>query len=102
LLDRVTDTAKESAPSSYEQLKPLEWMIGRWVDKDDKVDIKTECQWTKNRNFITRSFTVAAEGQINLSGMQFIGWDPVAKAIHFADGQTQQWLMVRLPEPKQG
>ena len=81
LLDRVTEKAKEAAPSRYEQLKPLEWMIGRWVDKDDKVDIKTECQWTKNQSFITRSFTVAAEGQINMSGMQIIGWDPVAKAI---------------------
>ena len=81
LLDRVTEKAKEATPSRYEQLKPLEWMIGRWVDKDDKVDIETECKWTKNQSFITRSFTVAAEGQINMSGMQIIGWDPVAKAI---------------------
>src|SRR5208283_3419143 len=81
LLDRVTEKAKEATPSRYEQLKPLEWMIGQWVDKDDKVDIETECQWTKNRSFITRSFTVAAEGQINMSGIQIIGWDPVAKAI---------------------
>jgi uncharacterized protein (TIGR02246 family) len=81
LLDRVTDKAKEGAPSSYEQLKPLEWMIGSWVDKDDDVDIKTECRWTKNRTFITRSFTVTVQGDINLSGMQIIGWDPVAKTI---------------------
>lgn len=81
LLDRVTDKAKETAPSRYEQLKPLEWMIGRWVDKDDNVDIKTECQWTKNRSFITRSFTVAVQGEINISGMQIIGWDPAAKVI---------------------
>ena len=81
LLDRVTDKAKEAAPSRYEQLKPLEWMIGRWVDKDDNVDIETECQWTKNRSFITRSFTVAVQGQINMSGMQIIGWDPAAKTI---------------------
>lgn len=81
LLDCVTDTTKETAPSRYEQLKALEWMIGRWVDKDDKVDIKTECQWTKNQSFITRSFTVAVEGQINMSGMQVIGWDPAAKTI---------------------
>jgi uncharacterized protein (TIGR02246 family) len=81
LLDRVTEKAKEATPSRYEQLKPLEWMIGHWVDKDDKVDIETECQWTKNRSFITRSFTIAAEGKINMSGMQIIGWDPVAKAI---------------------
>ena len=81
LLDRVTDTAKEGAPSSYEHLKPLEWMIGHWVDKDDKVDIETECKWTKKQSYITRSFTVAAEGQINLSGIQIIGWDPVIKTI---------------------
>jgi uncharacterized protein (TIGR02246 family) len=61
LLDRVTDRAKQTALSAYEQLKPLEWMIGRWVDKDDNVDIETECQWTKNRSFITRSFTVAVQ-----------------------------------------
>jgi uncharacterized protein (TIGR02246 family) len=81
LLDRVTDKDKPGVPSSSEQLKPLEWMIGRWVDKDDNVDITTECQWTKNRSFITRSFTVAVEGEINLSGMQIIGWDPAAKTI---------------------
>jgi uncharacterized protein (TIGR02246 family) len=81
LLDRVTDKAKQNALSAYEQLKPLEWMIGRWVDKDDNVGIETECQWTKNKSFITRSFTVAAEGEINMSGMQILGWDPAAKAI---------------------
>ena len=81
LLDRVTEKDKQAAPSHYEQLKPLEWMIGHWVDKDDNVDIETDCQWTKNQNFITRSFTVAAEGEINTSGMQIVGWDPVAKSI---------------------
>ena len=81
LLDRVTEKVTEEAPSHAEQLKPLEWMIGRWVDKDDKVDITTDCQWAKNRNFITRSFTVVADGKINLSGMQIVGWDPAAKTI---------------------
>jgi uncharacterized protein (TIGR02246 family) len=81
LLDRVTEKAKQAAPSHGDQLKQLEWMIGRWVDKDDKVDITTECQWTKNKNFITRSFTVATDGEIDLSGMQIVGWDAAAKTI---------------------
>ncbi len=81
LLDRVTEKDKEAIPSQYEHLKPLEWMIGSWVDKDDKVDVETECKWTKNQSFITRSFTVAAEGQVSVSGVQIIGWDPLAKAI---------------------
>ena len=83
LLDRVTDQAKEEVPSHYEQLKPLEWMVGRWVDKDDddNATIATECNWTKNKNFLTRSYAVSVGDQIKLSGMQIIGWDPAAKSI---------------------
>ena len=32
-------------------------------------------------SYITRSFTVAAEGTVKMSGMQIIGWDPAAKTI---------------------
>lgn len=81
LLDRVTDQAKEVVLSHYEQLRVLEWMIGRWVDRDENVRIETECNWTKNRNFLTRSFTVAIQDRIDTSGMQIIGWDPAAKTI---------------------
>ena len=81
LLDRVTDKENEAIPSHYEQLTALEWMVGRWVDKDDNVTIATECNWTKNRNFLTRSFTVESEGRIDMSGMQIVGWDPAAKVI---------------------
>ena len=44
--------------------------------------IETDCEWTKNRNFITRSFAVVVGDQVNKSGMQIVGWDPVAKQIH--------------------
>ena len=81
LLDRVTDEAKQAKDSHYEQLKQLEWMVGHWVNKDENVDIETDCNWTKNRTFLTRSFTVSVEGEVDLSGMQIIGWDAAAKAI---------------------
>jgi uncharacterized protein (TIGR02246 family) len=81
LLDRVTDDPQPVVPSHYEQLKPLEWMIGTWVDNDDVGAVQAECNWTKNKNFITRSFTVSIEGQIDLSGMQIIGWDAGEKRI---------------------
>jgi uncharacterized protein (TIGR02246 family) len=81
LLDRVTDKAPEVVPSHYEQLKVLEWMVGHWVDKDDSVQIETECKWAKNQNYLIRSFSVAAVGQLDMSGMQIIGWDPAAKTI---------------------
>lgn len=81
LLDRVTDEAKEAGESHYEQLKPLEWMVGHWVDKDADIDVETDCNWTKNRTFLTRSFTVSVDGKPDVSGMQIIGWDAAAKKI---------------------
>lgn len=82
LLDRVTDQAKETPPpSNYEHLKALEWMVGSWVDKADDVEVETTCDWTKNRNFLTRKFRVSTEAGVELAGMQIIGWDPTAKSI---------------------
>jgi uncharacterized protein (TIGR02246 family) len=81
LLDRVTDQAPEVVPSHYEQLKVLEWMVGAWVDEDENARIETECNWTKNRNFLTRSFAVTVGDRLEMSGMQIVGWDPAAKTI---------------------
>lgn len=81
LLDRVTDEDDKTIPSQYEHLMQLEWMIGAWVDEDEQARIVTECNWTRNKNFINRSFTVAIEGQINMAGMQIIGWDAAAQQI---------------------
>ncbi len=109
LLDRVSESEQQKLlPSNYEHLKELEWLIGSWHDADTRpaVEIQTDCEWAKNRNFITRSFAIAIGDQVNKSGMQIIGWDPVAKQIHswvfesdggFAEGtwthKGQQWFI---------
>ncbi|HTQ39484.1 MAG TPA: SgcJ/EcaC family oxidoreductase [Pirellulales bacterium] len=88
LLDRVSEVEKEKTPpSNYEHLKELEWMIGSWHDDDPRpsVEIQTDCAWTKNKNFLTRSYAVAIGDDVRQSGMQIIGWDPVAK-------QIRSWL----------
>ena len=58
-------------------------MVGRWVDQDDddNATIETVCNWTKNRNFLTRSYAITVGDDIELSGIQVIGWDPAAKTI---------------------
>jgi len=81
LLDRVTDDPVPVVQSQYQHLKSLQWMIGSWVDESDSGQIATDCSWTKNKNFMTRSFTVSIEDGIELSGMQIIGWDAAAKQI---------------------
>jgi len=82
LLDRVTDKTKEVAPSHYEQLKVLEWMVGSWTADDDAADavVELDCNWTKNKNFLTRAFKISIDDD-SFSGMQIVGWDPAAKTI---------------------
>jgi len=80
LLDRVTDKSKEAATSHYEQLKPLEWMVGKWGTDADNAQVELDCNWTKNQNFLTRAFKISIDDD-SFSGMQIIGWDPAAKAI---------------------
>jgi uncharacterized protein (TIGR02246 family) len=85
LLDRVTEEEipepPAPPPSNYEHLKELEWMIGSWIDEDEDATVQTDCDWTKNQNFMNRSFAVVVGDQVDLAGMQIIGWDPVAKQI---------------------
>ena len=80
LLDRVTDKSKEATPSHYPQLKVLEWMVGHWTTHADDAQVEVDCNWTKNQNFLTRTFKLSIDDD-SFSGMQIIGWDPAAKAI---------------------
>jgi hypothetical protein len=48
------------------------------------------------------AWTVAGqERPVMETGLSNLTQDTSPALIHFADGQTQQWLMVRIPEPKQ-
>jgi uncharacterized protein (TIGR02246 family) len=81
-LDSVRETmlpepeVDESGP-----LDDLSWMIGRWIDKSDEATVETICDWTLNKAFITRTFSVTVKGQPVMSGTQVIAWDPSRERI---------------------
>ena len=85
LIDRVTDEEIIVQPSNYQHLKDLEWLVGEWVDEGDGTAIEVACRWTKNQNFISRTYTVSSHGNVESTGLQIIGWDPQAK-------QIRSWL----------
>jgi uncharacterized protein (TIGR02246 family) len=85
LLDRVREERSPVVVSNYDRLKDLEWMIGDWVDGDERSRVEMTCKWTKNQSFITRSFAVSIRDRIDMSGMQIIGWDASA-------GKIRSWV----------
>jgi len=81
LLDRITEEEVDSVASNVEHLRGLEFLIGEWVDSDDDVTIRTNCQWTQNQNYISRRYSVESDGQVTSTGLQIIGWDAKEESV---------------------
>lgn len=81
LIQSIREIDVDDPPNLYDHLKPLEWLLGKWNDKDEDVTIKFETKWDKYRNFILQHFTTVIYGVEELEGRQFIGWDPVQEKI---------------------
>jgi uncharacterized protein (TIGR02246 family) len=62
-----------------ERLKDLEWMIGDWVDEGSESEVRVNCRWTEDGNFLIRSFTVKRQGRPMMTVTQRVGWDPLAR-----------------------
>ena len=60
-------------------------MVGTWIDQEGGATIETTCQWTKNRNFLTRSFKIDVAGKLELEGTQIIGYDA-------SKNQIRSWI----------
>ncbi|MCO6043229.1 SgcJ/EcaC family oxidoreductase [Aeoliella sp. ICT_H6.2] len=85
-MDRVSERPqKTAAPSHYEQLRDLEWMIGSWINADDTGVVDVSCRWTTNQNFLVRTFRVEMGEDASFEGTQVIGWDPHS-------GTIRSWL----------
>jgi uncharacterized protein (TIGR02246 family) len=68
-------------PSSHEQLRPLAWLIGEWVDDGGNVVVNSSCRWSEDRNFLLQEFNIQISGKNAMRVSQRIGWDPLAKHI---------------------
>lgn len=64
-----------------ERLKPLEFLIGDWVDESPESVVSSSYRWSEGHNFIDQKFTVRLNDSTTLQGTQRIGWDPKNKSI---------------------
>jgi hypothetical protein len=76
--------AEIQATVSEERQSPLDtldWLVGDWVNEDENRSIEFNCHFTKNESFLVRSFQIATEKDVRMSGMQVVAWDPAKQAI---------------------
>lgn len=81
LVKAISEIELQKPSSNFEQLKDLAWLVGKWEDSDDNVDILFDNQWDKYKNFITQYFKMKIYGQDDLEGKQIIAWDPVKDVV---------------------
>ncbi len=104
LLDTVRETDLPEPPSHASQLSELAWLVGTW--KNEGATVESTFAWDKNENFLTMKFSASAEGELDMDGTEFIGWDPARQQIRswlfdtdggFAEGvwtqQDQRWIV---------
>ena len=79
----ISSVREEPDPlvSPHDRLKDLEWMVGDWVDEGPDSEVRLNCRWSEDGNFLIRSFTVKQQGKPVMTVSQRIGWDPLARQI---------------------
>jgi len=78
----ATVTNDQETPSTtYDHLKPLEWLIGEWVDEGQDSLVTFATRWDRNRRFIIREFSIKIRGVAVIDGVERIGYDPLTKQI---------------------
>lgn len=85
-LDSVRETDIPAEPlASNSQLDSLAWLVGEWLDQDEFTTVRTRWDWVRNRHFLSGTFSVSSQQNVELEGTQIIGWDPVS-------GQIRSWM----------
>lgn len=75
VFDSIHENLIPPRAQASDQLRALEFLVGHWIDDNDDVIVDTNVQWTANRSFLVRSYTIDRAGQLD-QGTQIIGWDP--------------------------
>ncbi len=80
LLASVRSTT-ETIPMRERMMGYLDWLVGTWGADEGDVQVRTQCRWIANKQFLERTFAVREAGKNTASGTQIIGWDPAVQAL---------------------
>jgi uncharacterized protein (TIGR02246 family) len=84
LFHSVTEMARPEGGNAHDRLKPLDVLIGSWVDAGEGPTVRTAVRWGAGGSFLVRSFVVEDEEKGDRQRTQVIGWDPL-------EGRIRSW-----------
>lgn len=100
MLASFRDFADDSTPTPHENLEPLAWLVGDWINEGADGDVAISYRWSEDGNYLLGEFKVQpVEGEPRTS-TQRIGWDPATESIRSwlfdADGgfAESSWSLV--------
>jgi len=82
LLASIREVNDDAPPTPYEQLQPLAWLVGEWVNEGSDAVVHISYRWSEDRNYILGDFKVMTNGQVSSTSSQRIGWDAAQQKVH--------------------
>lgn len=76
--------ADDPLPTGAEMLKPLDWLVGEWLDESPEGSTRITYQWSEDGNFLLGEYNLSVGGRSASKSLQRIGWDPV-------EGRLRSW-----------
>lgn len=80
LLASVRDSRVE-VPTTYDQLLPLELLVGDWTAEHGGAQAEVSGRWNSQKTFLERRFVVTRDGEVVSSSTEIIGLDPVTQQV---------------------
>jgi uncharacterized protein (TIGR02246 family) len=85
LLAQLRDLGDQAPPTPHEQLQPLAWLVGKWVNESSDAAVSISYAWSEDRNFLLGDFLITRGGSLVMKSSQRIGWDPLT-------GKVRSWM----------
>ncbi|SFJ24629.1 nuclear transport factor 2 family protein [Planctomicrobium piriforme] len=81
----VRDFTNDPAPTPHDYLKPLEWLVGDWVNEGADAHVQITYRWSDDGNFLLGDYHVIRDGKEVMNSSQRVAWDPLA-------GKVRSWM----------
>lgn len=79
------DIADDPVPTANENLQPIAWMIGDWMNEGTDGKVAISYRWSDDKNFLLGDFQFSLSDNPPTKSSQRIGWDPLS-------GKIRSWL----------